>query len=168
MIIKKSKSILFEYVFESLALAFLIMSFFIVALSYSKLPASINLNFGFAGSLEKEGHKLNLFFLPSISAILYFLLSALQKNPEHLVSLLKKDEKRNSEEVLRVSIRFLILVKFIINLSGFLITYQTIYNPLQDNFILSKFMLPIVLVVLLFPLVLLIYRFASELRKMVK
>lgn len=168
MTLRKSKSILFEYVFESLALAFLIMSFFIVALSYSKLPSSIHLNFGLQESLGKEGHKLNLFFLPSITAILYFLLSALQKNPDQLFAVIKKDSNKNSEDVLRLAIRFLTLIKFIINLTGFLITYQTIYTPLQGDYMLSKFTLPIVLIVLLFPLVLLIYRFASELRKMAK
>lgn len=165
---KKSKSIIFDYVLESLALAFLFMCFFIVVFSYSKLPSSINLNYHFSGSPDKVGHKINLFFLPGMAVVLNLLIASIQKNPQQIFGKFLNSDSKKSDHAVRWSLRFLIIVKFLINFSAFVILYQTIYNPIGEENKLSKIFFPVILCILLLPLVFLIYRFAIELRKLVK
>ncbi|MFN3952683.1 MAG: hypothetical protein ACK4KT_09805 [Thermaurantimonas sp.] len=164
---KKDKAVFIDYVVESIALAFLFMSFFVVLLSYSKLPTSIHLGFGFNGSPEKVGHKVNLFFLPTMSTILYLLIATIQKNPQLIFNKFVTDGIK-SEHKLRWSVRFLALTKLLINGTAFIILYLTIYSRMQDEMIISKVFLPVILIILLMPLFLLIFRFASEFRKLVK
>lgn len=164
---KKDKTIFIDYVMESLALAFLFMSFFVVLLSYSKLPTSIHLNLDFNGTPYKIGHKINLFFLPIMSTVLYLLIATTQKNPLLILGKIANDDKKN-EHMIRWSVRILGLAKLLINGTAFIMLYFIIYSRMHDEWVFSKVFLPVVLILLLMPLLLLIYRFAAEFRKLVK
>lgn len=159
--------IILDYILESLALAFLFLSFLVVVFSYSKLPTLINLNLNYNLNPNNIRHKINLFFLPLMSFILYVLIAVIQKNPQHLLGSLNRDSISN-ERLVRLAVRYLGIVKFLISVLFFTVIYITIYNPVNQNSVISKVFFPGILIFLLMPLFLLIYRFATEFRKLVK
>lgn len=165
MAVKKSLklSLVVDYLLESSAIVLIIISFLVVFVSYSRLPDQIYISFGLNGLPDKVGHKSNLYFLPFIATFLYLLLSSLQKNPDML--LLQNtvvDQKR--ELSIRLAIKLLTICKLIVSAGTLIIVYRSIWLPRGYEPFSPNLFSIIVFSILSLPIVLLIVRFAYELK----
>ncbi|GCD80283.1 hypothetical protein AT05_05185 [Schleiferia thermophila str. Yellowstone] len=166
MVVKKPLKLLLviDYLLESLAIVLIIISFFIVFDSYSRLPDEIYISYGLNGLPDKAGHKSNLYFLPFMALLLYALLSSLQKNPDLLLSPNTNDDHRRDISE-RFLIKLLTICKLIVSTGSLIIVYRSIWFPIGYDPLSPNLFSIIVFVILSVPIILLILKFAFELKR---
>jgi uncharacterized membrane protein len=102
----------------------LIINWIITFYYYNELPEKIPAHFNLKGEVDRWGEKIEMFFIPAIHTVIYFLLNYLTKIPQHHKYPVKVNEQ-NKEKLHGLSIR---LLKFVILMTGLIFLTITIIS----------------------------------------
>jgi uncharacterized membrane protein len=121
----------FDWLFEGLALAGLLVLLVLPMAYYSELPDIIPQHFNARGEADGFGSKMMLWILPGIGAALYIFMSVLSRRP-HLFNYNFKITPENAERQYRLAIQLVRILKvMVMSLFAYLVwgTIQVAISP---------------------------------------
>ncbi len=131
-----------------IAFLFVILHFVFVAFSYNSLPDIIPSHFNFAGTVDKSGPKILLWFLPGLSFALYFLIKLVNNSPHSHNYRVKITEENAAYEYAK-SVETGSYINALTAIILFMITAAVIITAFNSNSNIGTFLLPIVVLYLI-------------------
>ena len=127
---------------------------------YNKLPDQIPVHFNAAGQADSFDSKNMIFFLPTISILLYAGLSVLNRNP-HIFNYPVKVTSENAAPLYKIATRSVRVFKAIIMVSFLYLTFRMIDNGLNGTTGIGVLFMPVLIISIIVALIIMI-------RKMMK
>ena len=134
----------FDLFLEGIALLFLLALFLFPVLNYSSLPDVIPRHFNLRGEADGFGQKGMLWVLPGLGLCLYALLTLLNRKP-HVFNYPVKITEENALQQYTMATRLIRLLKAFVLLLFSYITWEMIRGAMQQELMLDRFFLPVLL-----------------------
>ena len=141
-----------DYLLEAIALGGLIAVWVLALVSFAGLPDNIPTHFAINGKADAWGSKANIFFLPTITIVLYAGMSLLMKYP-HKFNYPVRVTAKNALQIYSRGIRVIRILKVIIVFT-FLIIEWTVCSGAENThmpvwFLPSLLAIPVLLPIFL-------------------
>lgn len=153
----KQKKQLIDTVIDGIGLITLLFSWGYLLWHFKALPDIIPTHFDHRGSVDGTGSKFTLFLLPVLGTLIFFGLGVLTNVP-HVLNYTVKITAENAREQYSRASRMLRYLKTVIQFIFAFIVYRTVTIASQPELGLGKWMLPIVLILILVPIAIFIFR----------
>lgn len=129
----------------------LLLTYWVYAcLHYANLPEIIPIHYNALGEADGYGSKNSLFLLPAITSVLFLGITILNKYPHkfnYLVDITEENALRNYT----LATRLLRVMKVIITIIFFLITFMTVRNAYGSSNGVGTWLLPTILAIIVIP-----------------
>ena len=119
----------FDYLLEFLAIGILVFHWIFMLYYYNKLPQIIPSHIDSNGEIDGMGPKGLIFLLPTISILMYILISVVNKNP-HCFNFPYPITEENAERQYRNSLMMNRVMKMLVQLMFLCVTANTISTAL--------------------------------------
>ena len=130
----------FDYLLEFLAIGILVFHWIFMLYYYNKLPQIIPSHIDSNGEIDGMGPKGLIFLLPTISILMYILISVVNKNP-HCFNFPYPITEENAERQYRNSLMMTRVVKCLIQFVFLAVSFDWISTIMPEKNIISRFWL---------------------------
>ena len=130
----------FDNLIEIVAFAVLILHWIFVWIYYSRLPQIIPSQIDSNGNIDGHGPKGFIFLLPTISILMYVLISVVIKNP-HWFNFPYPITEENAERQYRNSLMMTRVMKCLIQLTFLAVSFDWISTIMPEKNVISRFLL---------------------------
>lgn len=129
-----------DYLIEIVAVAILVFHWIFVWVNFSKLPQIIPSHIDSNGNIDGMGPKGLIFLLPTISILMYVLISVVNKNP-HRFNFPYPITEENAERQYRNSLMMTRVMKCLIQFVFLAVSFDWISTIMPEKNIISRFWL---------------------------
>lgn len=142
---------------EIISWVFLLLMWGIIIANFFSLPDSVPTHFNVEGKVDGYGEKYTVLLFPAIITIVFIILREVAKRPWHF-NYIVEPTPQNYQELYRLSIRSLRIIRLVVALMGAYVTYAIIKGAKEGGYDLSFWALPVFLVGMIGPAVVVIVK----------
>ncbi|MBK9290500.1 MAG: DUF1648 domain-containing protein [Bacteroidetes bacterium] len=146
-----------DIILEISALVLLLALVIYSLVSWTMLPETIPVHFDISGRPDGWGGRATIFFSPAILAVVYIMLTVLNRSP-HIFNYPVKITAENAEFHYRLATRMLRMLKLSMVILFGAITWGTVHSAISGDASAMMWVLPFALIITLLPIVYYLFR----------
>ena len=135
---------------EMLSWLSLLLMWGIILANFFSLPETVPTHFNAAGKVDGVGSKYTILLFPLIITAVFYLLSEVSKRPWHFNYPIKTT-KQNYQELYRLSVRSLRIIRLVVATMGTYIAYAIITGAKEAGYSLSYWAIPVFIAGVIIP-----------------